>query len=166
MNTNVRDNANFLHDPPICVLQGTGNQSIPNTSVTEVTFSTVVVDTDSISGTANRMTFTTAGVYAITTNITWNLSASAGNRWVSITNLTTTQILAATIGPNPGAASSLFMQEELGAVVKVAAADVLHVTAWQNQGSALSLMGTTNADSIDAGSFVPKFFSAQWLGAG
>lgn len=67
MNTDVRDNTNFLYSPPMAVVQRSTNQVIATGTVTYISFNTEVKDTDGIwaIGVPTRIEPNTAGLYLI-----------------------------------------------------------------------------------------------------
>jgi hypothetical protein len=67
----VRAALSFLANPPACRVYNSANISVPDNTVTVVTFNSERYDTDnmhSTSSTTNRITFNTAGVYVVTFN--------------------------------------------------------------------------------------------------
>src|SRR5690349_16100653 len=76
MNSYVRDDINFLHDPPGCLISKTTNQNIATgVSGNQLTLGTIIYDTDSMTGTANQITISTAGVYHFSLDVEWGLQS-------------------------------------------------------------------------------------------
>ena len=61
-----------VNNPPACRVYNNASQSIPHNTLTAVTFNSERYDTDTMHDTVtnnSRITFTTAGLYAITANV-------------------------------------------------------------------------------------------------
>jgi hypothetical protein len=87
-NTELRDNHEFLWNPPRAMVWKTAGQSIVSDTWTLMTWDTEWFDTDGIwsSGASSRLTAITTGVYEITIHVEWEVvnHASPGNRAVTI----------------------------------------------------------------------------------
>ena len=85
-NQNVRDNVEFLYEPPRCLLNHNLDQSIANNTITALSFNQEIADNDSMHSllsNTSRVTVNTAGVYALTASVQFAGNTS-GVRTVSI----------------------------------------------------------------------------------
>ncbi|MFD9949814.1 hypothetical protein ACFWYW_55905 [Nonomuraea sp. NPDC059023] len=79
LNLDLRDGLNFLLSPPLAVLRKSGNQSIPQSASTEVTWDVEDIDRDgghSTVSNTSRYTSQTAGWYNFSTVIGWDVAAT------------------------------------------------------------------------------------------
>ncbi|HEX4816709.1 MAG TPA: hypothetical protein VFV66_28540 [Nonomuraea sp.] len=81
LNADIRDALNFYLAPPLARLRKSGTQSVPNNSVTAVTWDVEVIDRD--GGHSNvtnpsRYTAQTAGWYHLRAGIVWSGSRNTG----------------------------------------------------------------------------------------
>ena len=85
-NQNVRDNVEFLYEPPRCLLNHNLNQTIANNTITALLFNQEIADNDSMHSllsNTSRITVNTAGVYALTAAVQFD-GNTTGVRTVSI----------------------------------------------------------------------------------
>lgn len=76
----VRNNLEFLIDPPTCSVYGSGVQSIPNSTDTAMLADSEYFDNDSMHSTSSntsRITATTAGRYLVISSVSYAASAAA-----------------------------------------------------------------------------------------
>ena len=137
LNTNVRDNTGFLFKPPMCVLRNTaGAVPIPNSTPTELLYAAELVDTDTMHSTATntgRITINTAGVYCVTSNVTWAGSGADGSRVLMRINKNGTELCRTDSG-NYAATSALGFC--LAVTTSCAVTDYLTFTVLQTSGAA------------------------------
>lgn len=127
--------------PPMCQMIVTAAQSI-GTSATDATLtsSSFALDTDSMGGTANRITITTAGVYQVSYSIQFAANAT-GYRAATIAKNGTGSAVS---GTGTGA-TAMFGSTSSGTsltatvLMNLAAADYLTLVAAQSSGGALAL---------------------------
>lgn len=153
MDTHVRDNLSFLHDPPSCRVYNSANISIPNDTVTALTFDSERFDTDTMHSTSTntgRITFTTAGKYLVGCNIAFAADAD-GRRLVEIVLNGTTVIATHQQGPVATTGEATI---SLGTLYSFAAADYATVRVYQNGGAALNVTASAN--------YSPEFW-ATWV---
>lgn len=83
LNTYVRDNTLYHHDPPRCALRLTATQSVANATDHTVSWDEAVWDSHGDMwdvGGPSAITITRAGVYAFNLSIKWAESATGGKR--------------------------------------------------------------------------------------
>jgi hypothetical protein len=73
MNQHIRDNLNFLNEPPACLVYNTGSQSIANNTPTNLTFNSELYDTDSFITTpaSSFSVGSIPGRYALWCSVSW-----------------------------------------------------------------------------------------------
>lgn len=77
MNTNIRDTANYLLNPPTCQVQIPAAQTLTTGTVTILTATTTVWDTDSMASAAdNGIKIKTAGLYLLTGYVAYASNAT------------------------------------------------------------------------------------------
>jgi hypothetical protein len=163
MNTYVRDNTNFLHDPPGCsISRGTNQNVTSSTSGVGVTLGTVIYDTDSMTGgTANRITPSTNGIYMFSFDGEWAANAG-GSRVATIWETVGSNVVSnSQVTPLGTAAANNAAGEYV-----CTSAMVFGVEVWQNCGSTIALFGTTSGSNLNAGLSASLYFRAHWCGAG
>lgn len=137
---------------PACRVHRTTDQSIPDATVTAVTFNSETYDTDTMHSTASntsRITFTTAGIYLVTASVYWPPNAT-GLRTVHIRKNGSTY-LAIDQRPTAGAAFSTAMSTSTSD--SFAAGDYVECVVWQNSGGALN---------VETGNFYSPIFTATY----
>lgn len=139
----------IILNPPSCQVTRTGNQSIPNNTLTAISFNLEVYDTDTMhsnSTNPTRITFTTAGTYVVTTSLLWYKN-STGDRTARIRkNGTDTLVFE---GKDAGGAD-LFDAHNLSCVEQFAAADYIEVLVQQTSGAALDMYAEHGAPAVSA----------------
>jgi len=126
--------------PPLCRAYQSANTSIPNNSTTTLSYNAENYDTDSMHSTTtntSRITIVTAGVYAITAGIVWDINAT-GIRVINLRINAATNIAFAT-QTNNGASN--FTEQTVSTHYSLAAADYVETTVYQNSGGALGARG-------------------------
>lgn len=166
LNTNLRDNTNFLFDPPACIATRASNQSIPNAAGTLVSFTTAdIVDTDTMHSTSTNpqnITFNTAGLYLVTINVEFDTNATGSRRvWVA-DNLGSNFLICAV--SNSAIGGSDQVQLCATGLYAAAAASAAVARVYQNSGGALNLLGTSSA--ADTITQPASAYSATWIGNG
>ena len=167
MNTNVRDNSNFLHSPPGCLAIRSTAQSISNNVLTAVSFTgTDVYDTDSMHdpvGAPTVLSLNTVGVYLVTASVQFAANAT-GARWMAVTNSAAggTEIAGAKdSGPTSGINSILSAS---AVVLATPIGSQFGVSVQQTSGGSLSI---TNASTTTLTGNTPVIqLGAQWISDG
>lgn len=158
LNTHLRDNVSYLANPPACrVLNSVDITGIVTNTQTRLTFDTELYDTDTMHSTSvntGRITFNTAGLYAVGSSVTFGVSAT-GDRTLSLLKAGTTIVAEADIAPNPTGGRGTGVV--VATIYKFAAAEWVEVWATQNSGGNLSV--------LKLGEFTPIFW-ATWMGFG
>ena len=160
-NTSVRDNINFLVDPPMCQAQRASNQTITSASSTAIAMTGDVFDTDTMHDpTTNntRITCNTAGVYLFTGTIQFDANSS-GVRYLQLWLNGTTDI--ADVGSTSTSATNL-TKLSIAFPWQMAVNDYMEMRAYQTSGGGLIVLGVT-AGNPGPG---PCYFGAQWVGTG
>jgi hypothetical protein len=139
------------HSPPLARIEKTGAQTFTTGVTATVTGYVVDLDTDTMTGTANRITFQTAGVYLVNAQVTFDPNA-AGTREVIVRKNGTTNIVVSTnhasSGGSNASSNASFMHE-------FAATDYIEMRATQTSGGNLDL--ATPAE-------IRSFLEASYLG--
>jgi hypothetical protein len=122
--------------PPNVALTRAAAQSIPTGSVTAISFDTEVEDTDAMWSSGTNITINTAGLYLITAQLGFTINSTGTRRLYLRKN--GTAFGTASIG-----APDQTPAVPLSRVVRLAAADVITMAAYQNSGVALNTSNTT-----------------------
>jgi len=151
MNTYIRDNSGFLHDPPTARVFHSVDQSITDATDTVLAFDSERFDTDTIHGAGanTKLTATTAGKYLIVANITWEANAT-GIRFCGI-RLNGTTMIGQVRQP---AIASVDVDQNPTTLYQLAATDYVEVLVRQESGGALNVKV--------AGNVSPEF-SMVWV---
>lgn len=150
MNTHVRDDLAFIHDPPSCRVRNSADISIPNNTLTVLTFNAERFDTDGMHSTSvntGRITFATAGKYIIGGDIEW-----VGN--VTNVRLIGIRLNGATIIAYADQINSdtAVLRQSVVTLYQFAAGDYVELLAYQNSGGALTVSAL--------GNYSPEFWAA------
>lgn len=149
LNTHVRDNLSWLHDSaPAVRLYASGAQTISNDSWTAISFDSELVDNDSMhsGGTPTRITFTTAGVYAIQATAPFFAIGSPVGLGVRISTNALGPVFE-TIGIG---CSQDFNGPSISGIVPFNAADYMELEVWQNSGGNLDTVSGVSGLSFSA----------------
>jgi len=122
---------------PSARVYNSANISIPNNTVTVLTFNSELLDTDNIHDTAtnpSRLTCKTAGLYAIYGNAQFAAHATGARSVLIRLNGTSTSIAAATAG-SAGKKQSLPVSTQYPLEV----GDYIELAVWQNSGGSLAV---------------------------
>ena len=122
---------------PSARVYNSANISIPNDTVTVLTFNSELLDTDNIHDTAtnpSRLTCKTAGLYAIYGNAQFAAHATGARTVLIRLNGTSTSIAAATAG-SAGRNQSLPVSTQYPLEV----GDYIELAVWQNSGGSLAV---------------------------
>jgi hypothetical protein len=163
LNTYLRDNSNFLFDPPMCLAQSTANLSVTTGGTgTIVPFAAAdIYDTDTMhdnAGAPTLITPKTAGVFFWTADVQFAGNAT-GSRWMQISNSAVQNPIIthqSELGPsgNPCRLSaSGFWPLNAAAIAAVTSFGVF---VFQSSGANLTLTGVTGG--------APCYFAARWCG--
>lgn len=126
----------------------TATQSIPNATYTALTFDSEQYDTDSIHSTASntdRLTCTTAGVYHITANVHFDVSATGG-RIAAIVHNNITFVQRQVL--DPSSVASFGTQFVVSADYQCAAGDYFQLQVYQTTGGALNSLASFGGASM------------------
>lgn len=155
MNLEWGGNASFLANPPACRVYHNATISIPNATLTALTFNSERYDTDTMHNTVtanSRITFNTAGLYVVSATGEYAANGT-GDRRIHIRlntgNYIAWQVIPAFAGLGSGFACTT--------VYKFAAGDYVEAFAYQTSGAALNMQQFAN--------YSPEF-AATWIGLG
>ena len=161
MNTNVRDNTNYLFDQPMALVTNSANISIPNTTVTSPNIATTVYSSPGITIGAGVFTPTIAGAYQAWANGTWAGSA-VGQREAGL--LTGVFLLADDLQAGSGSRNT-FNLNAMSTKVMNGSTDTIILQVAQTSGGALNLLGTATASTL-LSQGIPLQFGIKMLGTG
>lgn len=151
----VKADLDFLARPPACRVTKAALQSIPNNTVTAITFDTERFDTDTMHDTVtnnSRITFTTAGIYMVGGTLRYQSNAT-GYRNIVI-RLNNGNNIAEDLKPIVAAIVTI---SSIATLYQFIAGDYVELCAEQTSGGALNVE-KVNPDS-------PEFW-ATWVGTG
>ena len=137
----VRAATVYLADPPHCRVYNSANISIPNNTLTALTFNSERVDTDTMHSTVTntgRITMTTAGWYDVGGAIQWP-AAAAGARAVYLRVNGTNYIAAKRLD------NAAQVDMEVSTSWQFAAADYVEVVVLQVSGGALNVVAAASS---------------------
>lgn len=156
----VKAATDYLANPPICIVSRSTNQSATTATITPVAFDAEQVDTDTMHSTVTnttRITFTTAGVYVLTGNVSWASNAT-GFRGLFIYRAGGAYPIGNRIASEWRTANNGDVTEmTVSRTYKFAAADFVELVGYQTSGGALNMLAS--------GGFASTF-SAAWVGLG
>ena len=154
-NTYTATNVTNLIAPAMCQMVVTASQALASTGVdATLTSSSYALDNDTMSGTPNRITIQTAGVYQVSYSIQF-LAHATGYRGATValngvgSALSGTGIAPAAMGANSAGGGTSLTNTKL---VSLNAGDYLTLVGVQNSGGSLSLSG------------VNQYLQALWIG--
>lgn len=151
LNANVRDNVNFLLNPPTSQVFQTAQQNFATSgSFIVITWDTELYDTDNMVnlGTQNdRITIVTPGLYSVTLAFSFATNGT-GIRIARVLKNGATEVARETSAGLAGTSASMVVSIDL----RLAAGDYLVAQGQQTSGGALSSSTT------------PCFMSARWVG--
>lgn len=130
-----------------CEVRRTSNQSIPNNSITTVTWQTAVYDTDSYwsAGDATKISIPADGLYQIMANVAFEANATGTRAFVIQVNGDSDDYVLRPRGAATNAGEWAFY----GATNAILHEDdYLEMTAYQNSGAARNLVSGGNSPSI------------------
>lgn len=128
-----------------CRLTNSAAQSIPNNTLTAVTFDTELQDPfgmHSTTSNTSRVTVPTPGWYAITGRVQWNVGA-AGERSLQIKKNGAT--VEASVDTDPSNFAATWLSEEINHHMWLDANDYIELIAFQNSGAAINSQVSANA---------------------
>lgn len=136
----VRDNLEFLVDPPACSIKETTAQSVPNVTDTAMTSNEENFDNNSMHSTVtntSRITIQTAGRYLLFSTLRFAGSTGGFYRQVQflVNGATTYAMATATQVPNAGVETIISTSKAL----VLAAGDYVECMARHNAGGALNV---------------------------
>ena len=151
MNSMVRDNVDFLSEPPRVRLGASGTQSIPDTTNTDVTWDTEIFDTDSMhSGSLATITMTTAGTYYVGCTLVWAANTT-NSRIIYLVEPDGSGLYAT------ARAVSNMQETPIVSLFNFAAAETTKVMVYQDTGGALHCKFNATTYNYNA-------FFAHWIG--
>ena len=154
-NAYTATNISNLIVPPMCQMVITASQALGTSGAdATLTSSSFAIDTDSMSGTPNRITIATAGVYLVSYSIQFTANAT-GSRGATVALNGTGSALSGTgIAPTilSGVSASALTSVMNTKLVSLNANDYLTLVGVQNSGGSLSL------------SSVNQYLQALWIG--
>lgn len=133
----VRDDLEFLIDPPQCSVYASGVQSVANNSTTTLTADSENYDNDSMHSTVtntSRITFTTAGRYEVFANVNYAANSTGYRRLSFLLNGTTTYG-----GQTVAAAPTVATRLAATRTIVAAASDYVEVQVVQTSGGNLDV---------------------------
>lgn len=143
MNTHVRDNLLALRSHIGARAYHNANQSITSATLTVLALNSERYDTDTIHDTAtnnSRLTCKTAGVYAISGNVSFAANAT-GLRELDILLNGATMIASKTVGNVGGTVATIV---DVGCDYLLAVNDYVELRVYQDSGGALNVLSTGN----------------------
>jgi hypothetical protein len=162
MNAHVRDNTNFLQDPPAVLATRLSNVAIGTGADTSVPFiDTDIYDTDTMHSNvtnSSRLTCNTAGAFFITGTVQFGPNATGQRHARILLNSATELAGESLLSPDSGHPVRL----TVGVQWKLAVTDFVELQVFQASGAGLSITGTQD-NSPGPG---PCYFAANWIGAG
>jgi hypothetical protein len=162
LNTNLRDNTNFLNDPPAVLTTRQSNLNIATGTETSVAFNAAdIYDTDTMHDPVTnntRLTCNTAGVFFITGTIQFAPAATGQRHARVFLNATTELAGESLLSPDAGHPTRLTVSIQW----KLAVTDFVELQVIQASGAGLSITGTQDASPGPG----PCYFSANWIGGG
>jgi hypothetical protein len=164
LNTNVRDNTNYLFDQPMALLERTSNLSVANAVGSTVNYDTTVLSSPgiTITATSGKFTPTFAGTYQAWANHVWAGSA-VGSRESGIVDTSSNNSIAYEIIPGSGSRNGTSISGISG--VLNGTTHFLQLNVGQNSGGALNILAASTADTI-LGFDLPFHFGIKMLGTG
>lgn len=154
-NTYVRDNANFLYQPPRVDVYHSTDQSIANATDTALSFDSERYDTDTMHSTVtnnSRVTVNTEGLYTVSAGIEF-ASNTTGSRQVVIQVNGSSSIAVAN---TPSGATLGVVRLSTSTTWYASAGDYFQVLVYQDSGGALNALGVQPR---------APFLRAAWVGA-
>ena len=133
----IRDNDEFLIDPPLCSVRASGAQSIANNSGTALAANTELFDNDSMHSTSSnteRITIQTPGRYRFSTRIEF-ASSGTGTREIRFYKNGSSLGAAFSMNPNAGTLVVTTYWEDVSV-----ASDYYHVSVVQTSGGNLDVI--------------------------
>lgn len=151
MNSNLRDNMNWLSAPPRCRVYATAAQSIPNSSITAVLFPIETYDSTgtmhSTTSNTSRLYSTVAGLFAVNMSATFNANSTGVRQIVLYKNGAQ---LANSVNVSQAANGSTFTLTAYDEV-QMSTSDYLECWVVQTSGAALNI------------NTIPSFMSIRWV---
>jgi hypothetical protein len=132
--------AQALSIPPMCRAYLSTSTNISNNTVTSVSFDSENYDTDTMHSTSsntNRITFTTAGVYALSAACKW-ATAAGGVRQIVFRLNGTTDLSVASQASNGGGNNT---DQQLSVQYSFAANDYVELRVYQDSGGTVAIRG-------------------------
>lgn len=152
----LRDDLNFLANPPAARVYKAAAQAINNNTITAINFDTERYDTDTIHDTVTnntRLTCKTAGLYHFEFSAEFAANATGFRGWFIRLNGSSSNYIAAFELPLTGAAVTACAT--IGADYRMAVNDFAEAVVWQTSGGALNIQAGGNT-------FSPEF-SMRWV---
>jgi hypothetical protein len=135
----VRDDLEFLIDPPVCSLSGAAT-SAANLTIVTLTCNTEIFDNDAMHSTVTnptRITAQTAGRYDITAVVRYDFTAGGGGRLLQFFHNATTQYNVAQVASTTVASRDTIISG--GRKIVMAAGDFVEVRARQDSGGTINV---------------------------
>lgn len=131
-NTYIRDDMEAVAKSPAALVYSTSNQSIPNNTFTNVTFSASLTLRGCTFG-SSTITVGETGLYMLTASGVWSAFATGDREILVLVNGTGVRVVAHLAG------ASYDTQQSLSTVYPLSATDTVTMQAVQNSGGALNL---------------------------
>lgn len=167
MNTNVRDNTNYLFDQPMAVVSDNGvGPSIANNTITNLTMGLTILSSPGITialATA-KFTPTFAGTYQTWANFTWAANAT-GVREQGILQSSDATYIAYGVA-TPGVNAKWGVSISGVSSVLNGSTHFLQLQVAQSSGGALAVIGDGTAGTLLSSNGVPCRFGIKMLGTG
>lgn len=132
----LADDIQFLASPPMCRVTKSSGTNVADTTSVALTFDTEQYDSDSMHSTVSntgRITFNTAGVYAIGAQASFETNATGYRRIYIRSNGATTVAQGPDVAAHAGDITPVAVEGRF----KAAAGDYIEVLVYQNSGSTL-----------------------------
>ncbi|MFI7643748.1 hypothetical protein [Nonomuraea sp. NPDC049400] len=150
LNTDLRNGLNFLlSGKPLAILGKTGNQTIPNSAWTTITWNSETVDRDAGHDNAtnnSRYTAQTAGYYRVVAALLWNSGFTAKIRQTMVVKNAS---LAMFQGTGFGDADGSFASSTSLGTVFLAVSDYLEVQGMQATGSSWDVVPSSTRFELE-----------------
>lgn len=169
LNTDVRDNTNYLFDQPMAVVSDNGvGTSIANNTITNMTMGLTILSSPGITialATA-KFTPTFAGTYQTWANFTWSANATGVREQGVLQSAGTDTLYIAYSVATPSVNAKWGVSISGVSSVLNGSTHFLQLQVAQNSGGALTIIGDNTVGTILSSNGVPCRFGIKMLGTG
>jgi hypothetical protein len=141
LNSQIRDNLSFLFDPPAARIFSASPSVASGTTPVAVALGSVVYDStgSAMTGTANKLTAPTAGLYSLAGSGVWAASGTGAVRRLGFILPGPTQEAVSLVENS----NTVTVEQSTSDLAKLSANDTVQLAAAQNSGGAQTLSGAT-----------------------